>query len=342
VKGVFVKIMEEKIVTEIKGNSPKLILKDITKKYENGDGVEHINLEIYEGELVTILGPSGCGKTTILRIIGGFLESDSGTIILDNIDIGKYPPEKRPTAMVFQNYNLWPHMTVFENLAFGLRLRKHTKQRIKEEVSNILRLVKMEGMENKYPSQLSGGQQQRVAIARALLIKPSVLLLDEPFSALDAKIRAQMREELKRIQNELNITVVFVTHDQEEAMAISDRIVVMNKGVIEQIGTPAEVYDKPVNKFVAEFIGSMNFIPDNDSNDIIAVRPENVSVNKYGEGEIDGKIITIMVLGHFVEINVETQKGIIKTFLPRENTEVYKIGDYVSLSIGKHCTFKNK
>ncbi|SNX54735.1 ABC transporter ATP-binding protein [Thermoanaerobacterium sp. RBIITD] len=329
-------------MTEIKGNGPKLILKDITKKYENGDGVEHINLEIYEGELVTILGPSGCGKTTILRIIGGFLENDSGTVILDNIDIGKYPPEKRPTAMVFQNYNLWPHMTVFENLAFGLRLRKHTKQRIKEEVSNALRLVKMEGMEKKYPSQLSGGQQQRVAIARALLIKPSLLLLDEPFSALDAKIRAQMREELKRIQNELNITVVFVTHDQEEAMAISDRIVVMNKGVIEQIGTPAEVYDKPVNKFVAEFIGSMNFISGNDSNDIIAVRPENVSVNKYGEGEIDGKISTIMVLGHFVEMNVETQKGIIKTFLPRENTETYKIGDYVSLSIGRHCIYKNK
>ncbi|MEY8351927.1 ABC transporter ATP-binding protein [Lachnospiraceae bacterium 54-53] len=204
-------------------NKIKLQIVNMKKHYKNGDGVDNINIEVYEGEFLTMLGPSGCGKSTILRTLGGFLEVNEGDILIDGASVKALPPEKRPTAMVFQSYNLWPHMTVYENLAFGLEIRKMPKARINEEVGKGLKLVNMSGYEKKYPSQLSGGQQQRVAIARALLLKPSVLLLDEPFSALDAKIRGQMREELKKIQEELNITVVFVTHDQEEAMALSHR-----------------------------------------------------------------------------------------------------------------------
>lgn len=236
----------------------KLQITGMEKKYKNGDGVENINIDVYEGEFVTMLGPSGCGKSTILRTLGGFLDIDKGDILIDGQSVKDLPPEKRPTAMVFQSYNLWPHMTVYENLAFGLEIKKVPKNVIRSEIERGLKLVNMSGYEKKYPGQLSGGQQQRIAIARALLLKPSVLLLDEPFSALDAKIRAQMREELKRIQEELNITVVFVTHDQEEAMAVSDRIAVMKDGVIQHVGTPKNIYQRPANLFVSTFIGRSN------------------------------------------------------------------------------------
>jgi len=315
----------------------KLSLKGLKKKYSNGDGVEGINLDVNEGELLTMLGPSGCGKTTILRCIGGFIEPDSGEILLDNVDIVNLSPEKRPTVMVFQSYNLWPHMTIFDNLAFGLKLRKIDKKQIKEEVKKVLDLVRMEGTQKKYPSQLSGGQQQRVAIARALLLKPALLLLDEPFSALDAKIRAQMREELKKIQTQLGITVVFVTHDQEEAMTISDRIVVMNKGVIEQVGTPEEIYDKPKSKFVAEFIGNMNFVDVDEK--IIAARPENTIISKDNNGTYFGNIVNIIILGHFVEISVHTEKEVIKAFLPREEAKQYSKGENVSVTFKSYHTF---
>lgn len=315
----------------------KLSLKELTKKYSNGDGVEGINLNIYESELLTMLGPSGCGKTTILRAIGGFIEADSGEIILDEVNIENLPPEKRPTVMVFQSYNLWPHMTIFENLAFGLKLRKIDKKQIQSEIKEVLALIRMEGVEKKYPSQLSGGQQQRIAIARALLLKPSVLLLDEPFSALDAKIRSQMREELKKIQSELGITIVFVTHDQEEAMTLSDRIVVMNKGVFEQIGTPEEIYDNPKSKFVAEFIGNMNFIEEEDK--IIAARPENTIINKNEIGGYFGDIVNSVILGHFVEISVATDKGIIKAFLSREEAKAFSQGDRVGISFRSNHSF---
>lgn len=315
----------------------KLSLKELTKKYSNGDGVEGINLNIYERELLTMLGPSGCGKTTILRAIGGFIEADSGEIILDEVNIENLPPEKRPTVMVFQSYNLWPHMTIFENLAFGLKLRKIDKKQIQSEIREVLTLIRMEGVEKKYPSQLSGGQQQRIAIARALLLKPSVLLLDEPFSALDAKIRAQMREELKKIQSELGITIVFVTHDQEEAMTLSDRIVVMNKGVFEQIGTPEEIYDNPKSKFVAEFIGNMNFIEEEDK--IIAARPENTIINKNEIGDYFGDIVNSVILGHFAEISVATGKGIIKAFLSREEAKAFSQGDRVGISFRSNHSF---
>ncbi len=317
---------------------PKLQLVGMTKLYRNGEGVRDIDLEVSEAELVTLLGPSGCGKTTILRTVGGFLTADDGQVILSGRDITSLPPEKRPTAMVFQNYNLWPHMTVFENLSFGLRLRKIPRKTIEEQVTEFLALFSLEGNEQKYPSQLSGGQQQRVATARALILKPEILLMDEPFSALDAKIRVQMREELKRIQMELKITVLFVTHDQEEAMSISDRIVVMSRGKFEQTDTPAEVYDHPCNRFVAEFMGDMNFLSDGRGG-FIAVRPENLALEAAGSGQLRGRIITIMVLGHFLEINMDTPQGPVKAFMPREFGSGHKVGDEVGITIGRHQLF---
>lgn len=314
----------------------KLEIRDMTKRYNNNDGVEHINLKIYEGEIVTMLGPSGCGKSTILRTIGGFLDVTSGDILIDNQSIVNLPPEKRPTAMVFQSYNLWTHMTVYENLAFGLKLRKIPKDQIQAEIDKHLALVSMQGFEKKYPAQLSGGQQQRIAIARSLLLKPSVLLLDEPFSALDAKIRQQMREELKKIQAELGITVVFVTHDQEEAMALSHRIVVMNKGKFEQVGTPTEIYDNPKTKYVASFIGEMNFVENGDQT--IAVRPEDVEITSES-ADIQGTIRTIMVLGHYVEINVQCGPIVVKCFVDREVAEQYATGDSVYLRFLKKHIF---
>ena len=314
----------------------KLQIRDMTKKYDNGDGVEHIDLDIYEGEIVTMLGPSGCGKSTILRTIGGFLDVTSGDILIDGRSIVNLPPEKRPTAMVFQSYNLWPHMTVYENLAFGLKLRKTPKKEMEELIENHLKLVSIGGMEKKYPSQLSGGQQQRVAIARSLLLKPSVLLLDEPFSALDAKSRQQMREELKKIQSELGITVVFVTHDQEEAMALSHRIVVMNKGKFEQVGTPTEIYDNPCSKYVASFIGEMNFIERNGKS--MAVRPEDVAITRE-PADVSGSVRTIMILGHYVEVNVQCGADVVKCYVQREESETVNVGDQVNLKFCKTHIF---
>ncbi len=316
----------------------KLQIKDMTKKYDNGDGVEHINLDVYEGEIVTFLGPSGCGKSTILRTIGGFLDVTSGDITIDGQSIVALPPEKRPTAMVFQSYNLWPHMTIYENLAFGLKLRKIPKKTIDTDIKNMLALVSMSGCEKKYPGQLSGGQQQRIAIARSLLLKPSLLLLDEPFSALDAKIRQQMREELKKIQSDLGITVIFVTHDQEEAMALSHRIVVMNKGKFDQVGTPAQIYDNPATLHVASFIGEMNFI--REGSETIAARPEDIMVTEgTGHGDMDAVVRTIMMLGHYVVLTVQHGDDIIKCFIDRELSDRLKEGDSVSLTIGKHSKF---
>ena len=315
----------------------KLQLKDMAKKYPNGDGVEHINLDIYEGEIVSFLGPSGCGKTTILRAIGGFHDVTGGDITIDGQSIIALPPEKRPTAMVFQSYNLWPHMTIYENLAFGLKLRKIPQKQIDADIKDALKLVSMSGSEKKYPSQLSGGQQQRIAIARSLLLKPSLLLLDEPFSALDAKIRQQMREELKKIQSDLGITVVFVTHDQEEAMTLSHRIVVMNKGKFAQVGTPTEIYDHPNSKYVASFIGEMNFIDQGDKT--IAFRPEDVNVNIGGDGMITGKVRTIMILGHYVSVNVQCGDDVIKCFVNRDISDKLEVGDPVGLTFTKYHTF---
>lgn len=314
----------------------KLEIKDMTKRYDNGDGVEHINLKVYEGEIVTFLGPSGCGKSTILRTIGGFMDVTSGDILIDDKSIVGLPPENRPTAMVFQSYNLWPHMTIYENLAFGLKLRKIPKKTIDADIKKMLALVSMSGCEKKYPGQLSGGQQQRIAIARSLLLKPSLLLLDEPFSALDAKIRQQMREELKRIQSELGITVIFVTHDQEEAMAISHRIVVMNKGKFDQVGTPDEIYDQPATLHVASFIGEMNFIKNDQYT--LAVRPEDLVVTEEA-GDMTGIISTVMLMGHYVLMTAKVGDDIVKCYVNRELGDHLREGEKVNLKVGKHTQF---
>ena len=233
---------------------------NVTKKFGSVVAVDHVTLNVNHGEFFTILGPSGCGKTTTLRVIAGLETPDSGRIFFDDEDVTDYPPYMRESGMVFQNYALWPHMNVYENVAFGLKIRKVSKDEIKRRVKEILELVKLEGLEDRYPHQLSGGQQQRVALARALIIQPKVLLLDEPLSNLDAKLRVEMREELKMLQRKLKITTIYVTHDQEEAMVISDRMAIMNEGRILQIATPREIYMKPRNLFVASFMGKSTII----------------------------------------------------------------------------------
>ncbi|MHC1598516.1 MAG: ABC transporter ATP-binding protein [Candidatus Methanofastidiosia archaeon] len=251
-------------------------LKEVTKKFSDVIAVNNVTLEINDGELFTLLGPSGCGKTTLLRSIAGFYLAEDGKIFFDDLEVTNIPPNLRETGMVFQNYALWPHMSVFDNVAYGLKIRKIEKTEIKKKVNEILELVKLEGMAKRYPYQLSGGQQQRVALARALVIEPKVLLLDEPLSNLDAKLRIEMRNEISRIQKRLGITTIYVTHDQEEALAISDRLSIMDKGVLQQIGTPHEIYSLPKNLFVADFVGECNII-----------KGKITSVGKYIELETD-------------------------------------------------------
>lgn len=318
----------------------KIKIEDLSVIYENGDGVRNIYMDVYEGEILTLLGPSGCGKTTILRAIGGFNKATDGKIIIDEEDITKLPPEKRPTSMVFQSYNLWPHMSVYENLAFGLKLRKIDPKIIKKEIDEMLVLLKMKGFEDKYPTQLSGGQAQRIAIARSLLLKPTVLLLDEPFSALDAKIRVQMREELKRIQAELNISIAFVTHDQEEAISLSHRIVVMDKGKIAQIGTPSEIYDNPVNPYVASFIGEMNFLEKDEHT--IAFRPEEIKIHKELTGEFNAIVKSIMLLGHYASVILEYENETIKAYITRNEMENIFEGDEVTFDILKFRKYEGR
>jgi len=238
----------------------KLVLQNVVKQYGGLKAVDGINLEVNQGELVTLLGPSGCGKTTTLRCISGFLVPEDGNIYIGNRDVTEIPPERRGIGLVFQNYALWPHMTVFKNIAFGLQLRKMEKSDIARRVKESLATVKLSGYEDRFPRELSGGQQQRIALARALVLEPDILLLDEPLSNLDALLREQMRFEIAQIHKRFGITTIYVTHDQTEAMVISDTIVLMNQGRIMQQGPPAEIYQRPTNRFVAGFMGTTNFI----------------------------------------------------------------------------------
>ncbi|MDN3016138.1 ABC transporter ATP-binding protein [Paenibacillus sp. BSR1-1] len=237
-----------------------LCLENVVKTFNKTEVVKKMNLEIKKGELVSFLGPSGCGKTTTLNMIAGFLDVDGGSIVVDGKPVHLLPPNKREMGMVFQNYALFPHMTVFDNVAYGLKLRKVPKSEINQRVLEALEMVRLSGYEKRYPKELSGGQQQRVSLARALVIKPKVLLLDEPLSNLDAKLRQEMREEIVDIQKKVGITTIFVTHDQEEALAISDRIAVMYEGRIEQVDTPVAIYNHPQTDFVSRFIGEVNQI----------------------------------------------------------------------------------
>ncbi len=239
---------------------PEVKLERVTKRYGKVTAVDRLDLVVHDGEILTLLGPSGCGKTTTLRCIAGFIVPDEGRIFLGEEEVTRLPPEQRDIGFVFQNYALWPHMTVFQNLAFGLQLRRTPKEEIRERVREVLSLVRLSGMEDRYPRQLSGGQQQRVALARALVLRPRVLLLDEPLSNLDAKLREEMRFEIRELQRQLGITAIYVTHDQAEALVLSDRIAVLNEGRLVQLGTPEEIYQRPANRFVAGFIGLSSFI----------------------------------------------------------------------------------
>lgn len=327
-------------------------LKNISKNFEDQQVLKGIDLNIYENEFLTLLGPSGCGKTTLLRIIGGFEEPSNGQLIFDGKDISKVPPYKREVNTVFQKYALFPFLNVADNIAFGLNLKKMDKDVIEKKVSRMLELVGLKGFEKRDVTLLSGGQQQRVAIARALVNEPKVLLLDEPLGALDAKLRKDMQTELKKIQKEVGITFIFVTHDQEEALSMSDTIVVLNDGVIQQIGTPMDIYNEPQNRFVAEFIGESNIIEGNmikdclvnfdgidwecvdkgfkDNEDIeVVLRPEDMDVVEPEAGKVSGTIISKVFMGVHYEYLVETKNRNYKVY----TTENYEIGKKVGLTI---------
>lgn len=314
----------------------------ITKRFGSVVAADDIHLTINDGEFFTILGPSGCGKTTTLRIIAGFERPDDGRVFFDDEDVTLLPPYKRNTGMVFQDYALWPHMTVFDNIAYGLKIRKLPKNEIKRRVKEVLELVKLEGLENRYPHQLSGGQQQRVALARALVIQPKVLLLDEPLSNLDAKLRVEMREELRLLQKSLGITTIYVTHDQEEAMVLSDRIAIMNFGKIYQVGTPIEIYMKPANLFIATFMGKSTVL----QGVVVKVYDDKVrvkcdSIELYGLSSNDavklneGDKVSCVLRPEYFEVNVEDEssnvfKGVVE--------KLTFVGSYieVKLRIGGH------
>ena len=334
----------------------KLIqFKNIVKSFEDGQVVlKGVSLDIYENEFVTLLGPSGCGKTTTLRMIAGFESPDEGEIYLGDEAINALTPNKRDTAMVFQSYALLPHYNVFDNVAYGLKLRHVPKEEIRERVMKILDLVELTGMEGRMTNQLSGGQQQRVALARALVIEPSVLLFDEPLSNLDAKLRVTMRTEIRRIQQEVGITAIYVTHDQSEAMALSDRIIIMRSGVVEQIGSPQEIYYHPVNEFVADFIGEANFLKGrlealsdnraqlNVSGDIchaapvpgmevgkdytIVLRPEAASLAE--EGGLPCEVVLSCFMGSYQNYHVKVGDTLVKLTDPNpKNKRIYKVGE---------------
>ena len=262
-----------------------LTLDHVVKSYGKLRAVDDMSLEVRDGELLTLLGPSGCGKTTTLRAVSGFVALDGGRIFIGRRDITDIPPERRGIGLVFQNYALWPHMTVFQNLAFGLQLKKFSKQAIKKKVEQGLATVKLAGFEGRYPRQLSGGQQQRVALARALVLEPDILLLDEPLSNLDALLREQMRFEVAQIHKQAGITSIYVTHDQTEAMVISDRIAVMDQGKVVQIGRPAEIYATPATKFVAGFMGTTTFI----HGKVTEITGERIAVQTDSGLSIQGK-----------------------------------------------------
>ncbi len=337
-----------------------ILLDHISKIYQDHKtkkdfyAVNDVTLNIEPGEFVTLLGPSGCGKTTTLRMIAGFESPDIGEIYLGDEKINEKTPDKRDTAMMFQNYALFPHMNVYDNVAYGLKLRGFKKEEIREKVFSILDLVELTGMENRMTNQLSGGQQQRVALARALVVQPSVLLFDEPLSNLDANLRVQMRTEIRRIQQEVGSTAVYVTHDQSEAMSISDKIVVMNKGVIAQMGTPTEIYYHPASEFVASFIGEANYlrgqiVASNDNSSVIEVlgtqieafsstnkavgedaalmlRPESVTLSD--EGSLPAKVILSCFMGAYQNYHVMVGDNLIKiTDYNPKGKKIYNVGD---------------
>ena len=327
-------------------------LKSVTKKYGDNTVIDNLNLYVRKNEFITLLGPSGCGKTTTLNIIAGFETVDKGSVLFEEKEINLIPPHKRPINTVFQKYALFTHMNVYENVAFGLRIKKLPEKEIKEKVKKMLKMVDLEGFEKRSTDSLSGGQQQRVAIARALVNEPKLLLLDEPLGALDLMLRKEMQLELKKIQKQLGITFVFVTHDQEEALTMSDTIVVLNKGLIQQIGTPEDIYNEPKNRFVANFIGESNIVDgtmledfkvkfedrlfecvdkgfsSNEEIDVV-IRPEDIKIVPCEEGMLKGSVCSVIFKGvHYeIEVEINNKKWII------HNTQYVNVGDTIGIDI---------
>jgi iron(III) transport system ATP-binding protein len=351
----------------MKNNSVFVKLEHVTKRFKDVKGkndviaVNDSNLLIEPGELVTLLGPSGCGKTTTLRMIAGFELPTEGKIFIGDEDVTMLPPNKRNTATMFQSYGLFPHMSVFNNVAYGLRLRKVDEAEITEKVNETLKMVGLEGYNDRAPAKLSGGQQQRVALARSLIVTPGVLLLDEPLSNLDALLREQMRVEIKKIQKSLGITAIYVTHDRVEAMSLSDRVIVMKDGFVRQIGAPNEIYELPDSRFVAGFVGKASFFPvkvksfdksiykcefmdkeiditnfapnlENEKECVLMARPESLRLVEHKKGYIDGKVRLNVYLGSSLESFIETPFGevLVQVDDPHAKT-IYKEGEDVSI-----------
>ncbi len=335
-----------------------LTLRALRKTYGQTVAVESLDLDVQDGEKVAFLGPSGCGKTTTLRMVAGFVAPTAGSISVQGRDITELPPNRRDMGMVFQSYALFPHMTVRANVAFGLKARHVAKEEIPPRIAAALQLVGLAGLEERYPRELSGGQQQRVALARVLALRPKLLLFDEPLSNLDAKLRVQMRHEIRRLQKEVGITSLFVTHDQEEAMTIADRIVVMNGGRIEQAGAPAEIYDAPQTRFVADFIGTANLIPGRVSNNrfvsargldldlprgpvpngggeiVLSIRPEKVDILPVGHADaLSARVERATKLGSLIEYLVTLPSGdsLVVQKQNRAENEQHAPGDHVGL-----------
>lgn len=327
-------------------------LVNVSKSYDNNIVLDELNLSVKENEFVTLLGPSGCGKTTTLRIIGGFENPDNGQVIFGGTDITNLPPNKRALNTVFQKYALFTHMTIAENIAFGLKIKGKSKSYIDDKIKYALKLVNLDGFENRTPNSLSGGQQQRIAIARAIVNEPKVLLLDEPLGALDLKLRQDMQYELIRLKNELGITFIYVTHDQEEALTMSDSIVVMNQGYIQQIGTPEDIYNEPQNAFVADFIGESNIIPatmikdrlveilgakfecvdtgfgTNTPVDVV-IRPEDIDLVEPENGTIEGVVTHLIFKGVHYEMEVMAND---REWLVH-STDMFAVGTHVGIHV---------
>jgi len=319
-----------------------IAIQGVSKRFGVVTAVDRVDLTVADGELFTLLGPSGCGKTTLLRLLAGFYQPDGGTIRFGDRVVNGLPPYERRIGMVFQNYALWPHMTVAGNICYGLRLRKLPAASVQARLQEGLRKVNLIGYESRYPGQLSGGQQQRVALARALVLNPDILLLDEPLSNLDAKIRIQVRAEIRRLQQELRITTIYVTHDQEEALSLSDRVAVMRDGHVLQVGPPKELYERPRTRFVADFVGTNNLVPGEvqvgggpggdlvvstalgplravasgavSGRCVLAVRPENVALSEAAPGEgnrVAGRVSFVSYLGNTLRYDVQTEPGLV-------------------------------
>ena len=303
-------------------------IKGLTRTFGDVRAVNGVDLDIFEGEFLTLLGPSGSGKTTVLRMIAGFEKPDAGTILLGNKDVAQLPPYERDVNTVFQDYALFPHMNVLANIEYGLRVKGVSKDERRSRALEALKQVRLEGYEDRKPSQLSGGQRQRVALARALVNRPAVLLLDEPLGALDLKLREQMQLELKELQREVGITFIFVTHDQEEALTMSDRIAVFNHGQIEQLGTPREIYENPMSAFVSEFVGQTNKMTIGGQR--LNVRPEHISLSRNSSGSdraLSGTVTDLIFIGAMTRYRFKSSDGV--SLISTNPDETFKVGDSV-------------